>query len=307
MPDAAIIDFQTLLDKIEPLIQTMQYVKMDVSLSPQKEHIITSIKYQGLNQMRTDFIQRLTSSTIKYVLSKSQYEKRKTELIRDEGFDETDATIELFQQARNYFRTSEIKGQFAELLLYNLLQHYFKAIPVVRKMRITTNTEVERHGADAIHLGETEDKNPCVFLGEAKTYPSGFKAAFAAAIKSIINTYREHRKELHLHKYEDFIEPQVRSLMKDYLSGKTDLPVKLVIIISYCTGEVPGKTSKEEYHQYFVDEVLKECKKITLNDYRDDEKKQINEGLLKELHYIFFPIDELEKLLADFSLKLGLR
>lgn len=307
MPDTAAIDFQILLDKIEPLIQTMQYVKMDVALSPQKEHIITSIKYQGLNQMRTDFIQRLTSSTIKYVLSKSQYDKRKTELISDEGFDETDATVELFQQARNYFRTSEIKGQFAELLLYNLLQHYFKAIPVVRKMRITTNTEVERHGADAIHLGETAEKTPCVFLGEAKTYPSGFKAAFGAAIQSIINTYKEHRKELHLHKYEDFIEPQVRSLMKDYLSGKTDLPVKLVIIISYCTGEVPTKTTKEEYHQYFIDEVLKECKKITVNDYRDDEKKQINEGLLKELHYIFFPVDELEKLLADFSLKLGLR
>ncbi len=300
------LDIKSLLDSIEPLINTMHYGKANIGLSPAGEHVVTSIKYQGLLQMRKEFIQRLTSSIVRYVLSKSKYAANQ-DVLRGEGFDQSDAEAEIFQQASGYFRKSDIKGQFSELLLFNLLQYYFEAIPVVRKMQITTNTELERNGADAIHLGQLDTKEYCVYLGEAKTYPSGFVPAFKNAVQSIIKAHAEHRDELQLHSYGDFLEPKVKAIMKDYLSGAIDLPVKLVIIISYCTGETPTLATKEEYTQHYIDQVLAECKKITVTHYKDAEGNAIHPGLLKELHYILFPVNELDKLLKDFQTKLGIK
>jgi hypothetical protein len=300
------IDIKSLLNKIDALINTTQVVKAELSLSPKKEHIVTFLKYQGLNQMRNEFVRNLMNSVVKYVISNAKMETIYKELTTKAGLDESDAYVELFQQARQYFRTSDIKGQFSELLLFNFLQFHFEAIPVVRKMTITTNPEVERHGSDAIHLGKNDNDEYVVYLGEAKTYPSGFKGAFENAIKSIITAYKEHRNELQLYKYEEYLEPAVRDLMKDYLSGKIDLPIKLVIIISYCTGVAPEKESKEEYHQYYLEQVINECLKIKDNHYKDEDGNKINPGLLKEINYILFPVNELEKLLTDFKTNMGI-
>jgi hypothetical protein len=301
-----IIDLKRLLHKVDALIDTMHFVKAEVGLSPEKEHIITCLKYQGVNQMRKQFLRRLVNSIVKYVFSNAKISERFTELVNREELDQGDAHAEIFQQARQYFRTSDIKGQFSELLLFNFLQYYYEAIPVVRKMVITSNPQVERHGADAIHLANSEDSGYTVYLGEAKTYPSGFQLAFKNAIKSIITAYKDHRDELQLYKYEEFLEPEVRDLMKDYLNLKIDIPVKLVVIISYCTGTVTERQSMEENHLDFIQHVLKECSRIKERHYRDENGISINDGLLKELNYILFPVNELQNLLDDFKTQLGL-
>jgi len=300
------IDVKPLLNRIESLINTMYFVKAEVGLSPEKEHIITCLKYQGLNQMRSEFIHRLVNSIVKYVFSATELEQKGRELITEDSLDPADVHGEIFQQARAYFRASDVKGQFSELLLFNFLQHYFEALPVVRKMGITTNPEVERHGSDAIHLGYDAIQGNVVFLGEAKTYPSGFKPAFENAIKSIITAYNEHRNELQLYAYEEFLTPEVRTLMKDYLKGKIDLPVKLVVIVSYCSGETPEKTTKDDCHKHYIEHVLHECTKIKDTHYKDADGKKMNPGLLAELNYILFPVNELDSLLRDFRIKMGL-
>lgn len=300
------IDIKALLNKIDSLIATTFFVKAEVGLTPKKEHIITSLKYQGLNQMRREFLHRLVNSIVKYVFSQTKLEERFKELTESEKLDDGDAHAEIFQQARQYFRSSEVKGQFSELLLFNFLQHYFEALPVVRKMIITTNPGVERHGADAIHLGKSSRGNFVVYLGEAKTYTSGFKAAFESAIASIVTAHNEHRNELQLYKYEEFLEPEVRALMKDYLNCKIDLPVELVVIISYCTGTTPHKASSEEYHTHYQKHVLNACLKINDTHYKDADKNSVNPALLKTINYILFPVNELEKLLEDFKTSIGL-
>ena len=78
-------------------------------------------EYQGLNQMRKEFLRRMVNSIVKDVLSATKIKERFTELVDVEGLDTGDAHAELFQQARQYFRLSDIKGQFSELLLFNFL------------------------------------------------------------------------------------------------------------------------------------------------------------------------------------------
>ena len=71
------------------------------------------------------------------------------------------------------------------------------AIPLLRKMSITTSANHERFGADAIHYKIENGKHIMIF-GEAKTYTSSYKfnEAFEDALDSIINTYNQRRKEL---------------------------------------------------------------------------------------------------------------
>ena len=59
----------------------------------------------------------MVNSIVKDVLSATKIKERFTELVDVEGLDTGDAHAELFQQARQYFRLSDIKGQFSELLL----------------------------------------------------------------------------------------------------------------------------------------------------------------------------------------------
>lgn len=56
------------------------------------------------------------------------------------------------------FRKGCPQGQYGELLLFNFIQHFFKAAPLLRKMPITTNPGLERHGADAIHYLDNGDE-----------------------------------------------------------------------------------------------------------------------------------------------------
>lgn len=78
-----------------------------------------------------------------------------------------------------------------------------------------------------------------------------------------------------------------------------------MIIIAYCTGDAPVKESMDEYHKHYIEHVLNECVKIKDNHYKDQDGNAINPGLLKELNYILFPVNELEKLLTDFKTQLG--
>ena len=209
------VDIESLLPKMDAFMRTMHHVSMDLTIEPKKKHIATCIDYSDLNQLRSEFLQEMISSVTRYVYSKG----KQKEIVASESVDREleDAQAILQQRAKDKFRPSSVKGQFSELLLFNLLNYHFKAVPIIRKMKLTTNTELERNGADAIHLGKVDGKY-VLYLGEAKTYTSGFKAAFKKALESILETFNHHRDELNLYKYEDFLEPELRSIAESYIN-----------------------------------------------------------------------------------------
>ena len=111
-----------------------------------------------------------------------------------------------------------VQGQFGELLLFHFIQKCMKAIPLLRKMKITTSSQHERFGADAIHYKIENEKN-IIVLGEAKTYSSKYKfnVAFEDALNSILNTYKTHRDELNLYVHEDFLDKDMDMIAEAYL------------------------------------------------------------------------------------------
>ncbi|WP_374000288.1 DUF1837 domain-containing protein [Bdellovibrio bacteriovorus] len=267
---------------------------MDLGLNPAKDHQVNFIDFQDLQELRSEFLTALFASTTRYVYSKAEVQKRLRELA--DRAEETDAHILIHQDAVKTFRTKNIKGQFSELLLFNLLQHHFKAVPLVRKMKITTNPSLERNGADAIHVSISEEK-VTLFLGEAKTYTSSFKAAFKSSLTSLIDSYNNYRSELNLYFYSEFVAPEVRQIAKSFVNGDLkSAEIHLVALISYERTKIDGKASREEILQQILEDVKKECSKISQEDYPHFGNLPVS-----RINYILLPFADLEKLVLAFQ------
>ena len=272
----------------------------DLNIEPRKDHYGLSINYSDIKERRDDFLKELLSTIVNWVYNKSKLKK-----ILDERSKDTDlgnALNFITNQAYSKFRPGHPQGQFGELLLFNLIQHYYKATPILRKMCITTSTGHERFGADAIHYKYENNENIFI-LGESKCYESKyqFKRAFEASIQSIVKTFNELDEELNLYLYDDFIEPELEELIKKYKQRKLDnIRYELVCLIAYNENQEILGDSEEIIKSNIKKVIQDKCASIDKNSFSN-----INKTILARVNYIIFPIWELDKLLNDFQNKVG--
>lgn len=297
------IEIDKLLAKTEAFINTMYYIKDDFSLLPEKEHIGTCINYLDLQEMRDEFIEEMVSTVVEYVYSRDKQIKL-TQTFAKEGREASAAYEKLSMRAKKKFRKGFLKGQFSELLLFNLLQHHFKAAPLLRKMRITTNPNLERNGADAFHISKKNGKY-IIYLGEAKTYNRqkySLKTALDEAILSILEHYNNHRSELDLYLYEDFIPNELEQIAEDYKNGTlNDIEIHLVCMIAYDNKKQIYGSNKDELLAAEIASIREETNTIK----KDIFKKKIPSNLLPRFNYVIFPIKEMEALINSFQKYLG--
>ena len=272
----------------------------DLNIEPRKDHYGLSINYSDIKERRDDFLKELLSTIVNWVYNKSKLKK-----ILDERSKDTDlgnALNFITNQAYSKFRPGHPQGQFGELLLFNLIQHYYKATPILRKQRITTSIGHERFGADAIHYKNKNDKNIFI-LGESKCYESKyqFKRAFEISIQSIVKTFNELDKELDLYLYDDFIEPELEELSKKYKQGKLEnIQYELVCLIAYNENQDILGNSEKIIKSNIKKVIQDKCASINKNSFSNIEK-----NILARVNYIIFPIWELDRLLDDFQNKVG--
>ena len=272
----------------------------DLNIEPRKDHYGLSINYSDIKERRDDFLKELLSTIVNWVYNKSKLKK-----ILDERSKDTDlgnALNFITNQAYSKFRPGHPQGQFGELLLFNLIQHYYKATPILRIQRITTSIGHERFGADAIHYKNKNDKNIFI-LGESKCYESKyqFKRAFEISIQSIVKTFNELDKELDLYLYDDFIEPELEELIKKYKQGKLEnIQYELVCLIAYNENQDILGNSEKIIKSNIKKVIQDKCASINKNSFSNIEK-----NILARVNYIIFPIWELDRLLDDFQNKVG--
>lgn len=300
--DASKIDIEALLTKTEAFMRTIHFVRGDFGLTPTRDHIFQCLNYCDLLEMRDEFVEEMTAGITSFVYSKSKQEKIQAELL--DGRDPSAAWQLVHQRCRQKFREGNLNGQFSEMLLFVLLQHHFKAAPFLRKMSITTNPNMERNGADAMHIGKDGD-DYILYLGEAKTYPSAkgrVYPALAEAVRDIVEThYANHRKELNLYRFEDFISPELEQLAKDYLDIKVNLRIELVCIATYeANGAFRGMSREEILQNAFLDFQ----KQVTPKSFAGVFEK-IPDNLKPRMNYILFPVSELTNLVTAFRKGLG--
>lgn len=256
-----------------------------------------AIAYSDLGERRPDFVRELRNSIVDWVYSRSRFNSMLEEELKERGYGTANAVSHIVQLANSKFRSGFPRGQFGELLLFNFMQHFFKAPALLRKMPITTNPAVERHGADAIHLGLADSK-PVIYLGEAKTYTSKYKFAKAleAAVSSIVKAHTDLLTELDLYVYDEFIEEPLRKVAKDIKRNKMDFQVQLVSVISYTeTAKIGGADSATTLA------ALEKTVKKHIGAIKKELFESHNEYLLARMHFFFLPFWDLESLLEDFE------
>jgi hypothetical protein len=170
-------------------------------------------------------------------------------------------------------------------------------------MPIALSTATERLGADAIHYRKS-DKKHLFILGEAKTYTSkySFKAAFTNALKSILNTYNTHRKEIGSYVYDDFIEADLMDIARAYKNNTiAGAEVHLVSIIIYHENKAITKSNEDDIKRQIMKVIAERGKALERNVF-----DVIPRELHPRFHYIILPIWDLESLLKNkFEPKIG--
>ncbi len=243
----------------QSLVNHLHYVEQEFEILPKKNHYGVSINYIDLQERREEFVEELINTIIDWVYSDKKSQEIMSDLM-EEGRSMFNAASKLRTLAFQKFRCSDsdsliLQGQFGELLLFNLLQYFFKAVPLLRKMPITTSVGHERFGAGAIHYKYENNKN-CFLLGESKAYTSAyrFSKAFEDALTSIINTYNTLSKELNLYIYDDFIDSDLLHIAKGFKNSTLkNCEIQLVSIIIYNESKKLNKTSEEDIKEQIVE------------------------------------------------------
>ena len=75
-------------------------------------------------------------------------------------------------------------SELAEILLYGIMKHYYKALPIVPKIFYKQNSQDNAKGSDSVHLVIENDNDFSIWLGESKFYKD-LASAMTEAIKSI--------------------------------------------------------------------------------------------------------------------------
>lgn len=292
------------LVKNDALFRNIHVITQKYDILPNnKEHMGAYIEFQDLNELREDFLEELIDSIVDWIYSSDKFAELKQKAML-KGKSDAAATQEVGRKAKQKFRADHntdkllIQGQFGELLLFHFIQRFMKAMPLLRKMKIATSSDHERFGADAIHYKVQDEKN-IIILGEAKTYSSKyqFTAAFTDALSSIINTYKEHRKELNLYVHEDFLDDDMNQIAEGYLNNTLEnVEVHLVSIITY------DENKKLEFDS--EKGIRKQIESIIAERYHSLDNNKIDmkgHAILNRITYIIFPVWDLKDLVEKFQ------
>lgn len=290
------------LSHTQSLFNHVYWFKNDLTLTPNKDHIGSAIQWSDIIERKDDFLKELVNTIVSWVYNNEACKKIIDERLEITNNDYGNANNFLTNQAYLKFRPGKPQGQFGELLLYNFIQHFFKAVPILRKQRIATSIGFERFGADAIHF-KIENNQNVFILGESKCYSSDyqFKNAFKSSLESIIDSVKNFSKELDLYIFDDFIEPELEKIAKLYKQNKLqNFQLELVCLIAYAeTKDVKGK-NENEIRDSIREIIIERCTNLDKSCYDG-----IEQNTLARLNYIIFPIWELDNLLKKFMNKVG--
>ena len=288
----------------DALFNHLMVFNQSFEIIPDKKHFGVAINYIDLQEYRDTFLRELINTIVDWVFSHSKQEGI-VGVLRAQGRTISNQYSELRTRSFDKFRITEdgklLHGQFGELLLFVFLQKFFHAVPLLRKMPITTSTMHERYGADAIHF-KLKNEKKIFYLGEAKSYTSNyqFNTAMEESIISILNTYNNHRNEINSYLYENFLEPELEKIAQDYINGVTEnAEVHLVSVITF--------NEKSQVKLVSEVEIKNRIKSIIEYRYKNFDKNKIdikNNPILKRITYIAFPIWEFEQLIEEFASKL---
>lgn len=84
-------------------------------------------------------------------------------------------------------------SELAEIVLYGIMKHHYKALPVVPKIFYKQNVQDNAKGADSVHIVVDESEDFTLWFGEAKFYTSIEDARLPSIVTSVKNSLQKDK------------------------------------------------------------------------------------------------------------------
>ena len=202
-------------------------------------------------------------------------------------------------------------SELAEIVLYGIMKHHFKALPVVPKIFYKQNSQDNAKGADSVHIVLDDDSGFTVWFGEAKFFNDISNARLSQIIESVGKSLstdklkRENAIITNVNDIDSLIDNQkLKEDIKAALSPKKSIDVikpKLhipILILHECEITKNTKVLSEKYK-----EDLKEFHLDRAEAYYKNHIKTLSSINFYEkisFHLILFPVPNKETIVNRF-------
>jgi len=202
-------------------------------------------------------------------------------------------------------------SELAEIVLYGIMRHKFKAIPVVPKIFYKQNSQDNAKGADSVHIVVGDNGKFTLWFGEAKFYNSIEDSRLSSIVESVGNSLQTDK----LKKENSIItnlgdldlidlDDEMRTKIKKSLSNMNTIdPLKEIInipilLLHECSLTASSKETTEDY----LEGVRSYHKERAISYF----KKQFSalKGVFKysslTFHLILFPVPQKAPIIDNF-------
>lgn len=150
-------------------------------------------------------------------------------------------------------------SEIAEIILYGVMRHFYKALPVVPKIFFKQNVNDYAKGADSVHI-VVDENDFSIWFGEAKFYKSIDNARIGTIVESVKNSLdtaklkKENSIVTNLRELDDLgLDAELVARIREALSSKAsidDLKPKLhvpILLLHQCEITAGAKAVDDAY------------------------------------------------------------
>lgn len=301
-----IMDFQILIDDVFSIITE------DNTLTPiDNKKVLSLVNDFEDGAWNYDRFQKFIWNNIKDTAL--SYKERKALISEGEDSILTEAAknLRLAESETDFGRGSEI----AEIVLYGIMKHHYKALPIVPKIFYKQNSQDNAKGADSVHIVVENGNDFSLWFGESKFYNSIENARLKTIIDSVKEslTLKKLKKENaiitsinDINEFDDISE-ELRAKIVSSLSLSNSIDsIKPILNIPILLLYQCDITNSESHLSSEYIESIKAFHKERATSYF---KKQIEEcadiDLYSEIkfHIILFPVPLKEPIVDKFVKK----
>lgn len=204
-------------------------------------------------------------------------------------------------------------SELAEIVLYGIMRHYYKALPVVPKIFYKQNAQDNAKGADSVHIVLEGEDDFSLWFGEAKFYNSIEDARLAEIITSVGNSLQTEKLKKEnsiitntsditsLVKNPELVEKIKAALSNqnsiDQIKARIHIPILLLheCAITSAATELTDDY-REEIRKYHADRA---------DSYFKQQIKSLSDKVVKyseiKFHIILLPVPNKEKIINKFT------
>lgn len=253
------------------------------------------------SQNKSKFYDELFEDLVSFAFGpKADYKMSSNDLIRK--LREASKMIYSIKKNKTY-NSYKNRGEFGELILFHLLNEYFKAPSLISKIYFKDTPNVAAHGFDAVHINP---KTKTMWLGESKLYKD-YNGAFSELKKDLDNHFNtkffDSEFQVISHRvFDDEAISDQPDFVKDILNNKTKNLKKLeninVALFASFDSEIFKNVDKEK----FEDDLNK-----SINLWKEKAFEKFNETKWNdklEIYLLMFPVESKDELINQLHNKL---